>query len=283
MRETLQLLVAAALVLGAGFLVYRLLFIAPEQAPLVIEAVTGQVSLEAAGRRQAAEVGLTLGGSDRLVSGADGSAVIAVGADSKLTLSPGSAMEVLPSEGEEVRVALEDGRIQATVRPGDDAVSVLAGERTVTARDADFSAAYIDGDFEARVSRGGVQLAGFGGIRELDEGERVRALDGQAPTREPVPEDLLLQVQWPERRTREEEVVLAGTTEPGARVTVQTPDGLVDAVADAEGRFEVRVALAKGENAVLVRSEGLMGERAADEARLTRDADAPKADFQIRY
>jgi len=282
-RETLHLLIVALLVLGVGIVVWRVAFVESDSSPLTIALVRGDVELERDGASAPVIAGALLQDNDRVISGEDGVAVIAVGEESQLTLESSSAMRVVSLDEKSVEVEMEDGRVNAVVRPGGYEVSVLTGDRAVRAIDAEFSAGTRDGAAAVEVSRGSVSLEGFGGLTALQSGERILAPADGAPRRAPIPDELLLEVAWPARRSRAEAVTLRGETEPGARVSIQSPAGLLSAVADEQGRFEVTVALDAGANPVLVSSEGLLGDTRSAKQSLTRDDEGPTADFEVRY
>ena len=283
MRETLHLLIAALLVLGVGFVAWRFLFSDSGEAPLTIALVRGAVELERGGATAPAVAGTALQGDDRVISGEDGVAVIAVGEESELTLEAGSTMRVVGLDEQSVEVEMEDGRVRAVVRPGGYGVSVLAGDRAIRTTSGEFTAGVRDGAAAVEVSRGSVSLEGFGGLTVLQSGDRVLAPREGEPRRVPIPDELLLEVAWPTRRSRREQVTLAGETEPGARVSIRSPAGVLEAVADSEGRFEVTVSLAAGDNPVLVQTEGLLGQTRSMKQLLVRDEEAPTADFEVRY
>lgn len=284
MRDVAQLLAAAVLVLGLGWLVYDWQFGPADAGSLAIEDLRGDVALELPGRSLAPLVGLQLTGAERLVTGGEGSRVVlSLGESSRVTLEARSTVRVLGSSGDGVELELEHGRVRAHVRPEDGQLGVRAAGRTVRSRDAAFALGVgRDGTTELQVGSGEVALEGFDGIEGAIGGQRVVA--GSAAARlEPIPTSLLLQVAWPDARTRKERVRVAGDTDPGASVKIITAQDTHNLIADGQGHFEVALQLVEGDNEVEVEVTSLLGGETTASWRVTRDSQGPTGVFEVRY
>ncbi len=284
MRDALQLLAVAFAVLILGGLGYRAIFGGTGGAQLILETTHGEVLVESGGGSAPARPATRLRANDRLVTARGGQAVLTLGGESRLTVEESSSLTVLGLEADGVRIELEGGRIQATIRPGGASLGVVTGGGEIQADDADFAIQIDERGAAVETTRGSLELMGFLEIEGLSAGERLLVLDNNAPVRTPIPEDLLLEVRWPDRlKTREDVMVIIGETEPGARVQGATRGGASSAVADHLGRFELHVPLAEGDNALAIEATGMMGERAEVARAVIRDGSAPVADIEIRY
>ena len=284
MKDLLQLVGALVLVLGLGLLGWRGIFGGGQRAPLVVESIEGDVQLRVEGGEQPAVVGQALDKDARLRSGAAGSAVLSAGGETRLELKPDSSLRVVGADERGVLVELEGGRVQARVRPGSPALGVLTEGRRVDAEDARFEIG-VDGagNVAVEAEEGSVALTGFGDSESLDEGERALA-GPHGVVAGPIPEELLLHVDWPSWSTTNQEAFsLSGTTDPGARVAARSGDGLVEARAGPDGRFELLVPLEQGDNPVTVEAEGVLGRIRRDQAQLERDDQGPTAEIEIRF
>ncbi len=284
MRDVAQLLGAAILVLGLGWLVYSWQFGPAGASSLAIQEVTGQVKLELPGGPVAPAVGAELTGAERLVTGPAGSRVVlSLGQSSRVTVEADSAVRVLGSDDDGVKLELEDGRIRANVRPEDGQLGVAAGDREVRARDAAFAIGLgEDGTTEVQVGSGEVSLSGFRGYDRASGGQRLVA-SGEHVDLQPIPTSLLLKVDWPDERTRKERVAVAGTTDPGARVIIRTLSGPQEVTADEVGRFQAVVVLSEGDNEVAVAATSVLGLETTASWRVTRDSLGPTGVFEVRY
>lgn len=284
MKDLLQLVGALVLVLGLGLLGWRGIFGGAQRAPLVVESVEGDVKLRVADGEEAAVVGQPLDKDARLRSGASGSAILNAGGETRLELKPSSSLRVVGADERGVLVELEGGRVQARVRPGSPSLGVLAEGRRVDAEDASFEVGVDEaGNVAVEAEEGRVALTGFGDTDTLQAGERALAGD-HGVVAGPIPEELLLHVEWPTwSTTRHDSVALAGTTDPGARVSVRAGPELVSARADGDGRFELTVPLEQGDNPLTVEAEGVLGRTRRSDGRLERDDQEPTAEIEIRF
>ena len=231
----------------------------------------------------AAAAGQGLAPRDRLVAGPDGSAVLALGEDARLTLDASSAVELIAVDNAGVRVELDGGRVRATVRPGGRRLEVAADGRSVSADDADFTVARSeDGTLAVASARGSVRT-NLPGVASIGAGQKLVApRDRQALVR-PASEALLLAVVWPtETRTRADAVTVEGATEPGARVIFDGADGPVAVHGDGVGHFSATVALREGQNVLRAHATNALGEVAEVTWQVVRDTQAPAIQIELR-
>lgn len=280
-REILALFVLV-LLLVSGWAGYRLLFESSGQTELTLDSVEGPVRHVNGGASLLAQPGQVVRPGERLEAGVDGVAVLSFGPDTRVVLQPDSSMKVLDVQPDGVRVSLENGRVQATVHEGGPAVAVRAGEREVTARDADAVIARgSDGTVVVAPSRGSVELFGFGSTVEVSEGQRIVAPPGRAAQLVAAHQAGLLDLAAAPPRTNRTEVDVAGRTEPGARVEVVGGAERAVGTADPDGAFSIRVQLAEGKNHLELRATNVLGEQVHASVDVERDTTAPRVQVEI--
>ena len=251
---------------------------------LVLTEVDGQVSIEnVQGNPVEVKVGTALSPEDLVETSASSRAVLGLGRETRIRLGPESALRVVSVDGDDVRLELEGGALQATVRPDSGAVRVTNGGRSVLATNADFS---IVADEELLVvgsTRGSISLSGVD-VTRVEEGSVATIVDRAAEIG-PVPQSLLLNVEWPRvARTRETHTLLTGTTTPGAQVQVEGDLGVRRVRADGSGAFELELPLSEGTNGVRITALDLFGNRADVDGELqTRDTKGPSFSGGVRY
>lgn len=284
MRDVLQVLLVAALVLLGGGVAYRLLFGGASTPPLLVERVEGTVQHVGADGVSDAQPGQVLETSDRVVAKEGSRAVLGLGEDTRLVLHESSSVRVLGQGEDGLRVELEDGRVQATVRPGAGVVGVRAGTREVKTENASFAMGLADDEtVMVDVSVGEVALRGFGDQTQLATGQRIVAVPGREPQVNAIPESLLLDVRWPEQvRTRDAQVLVSGRTEPGATVRIKGLAGGEKVIADQTGGFELTVSLAEGDNALELEAIDALGNQRRVSWSITRDSRGPTGEFTVR-
>lgn len=279
MRDVLTVLVVAVAVLALGLLGYRFLFGDEDLDPLTIRRVEGAVQHVRAGSANDAEVGTVLQAEDLLRAGEGGRAVLSFGEDSQLVVDESSALRVLGKGDDGLRVELQNGRVEATVRRGGPALDVVTGERSVRAEDGRFTIARDDENTFVQLDEGELTLDGFGEIARLGAGETVVAREDGVTQR--LDDDLLLEVSWPEEATRSERVALSGKTDPGARVRVRGGVEEVVVDADASGLWSAEVRLKEGENELVVLATDALGRTRESDFEMLRDTIPPTAEFQV--
>ncbi|MFT4622438.1 MAG: hypothetical protein ACI8PZ_001094 [Myxococcota bacterium] len=249
MRRFAGVLVALVVLVAAAIAIGNYLASGESALELVLERADGAVTVQRHGEQVQAAVGLRLDANDRLSTAAGGGAVLALGSETKIRVGPTSSMQITSVDEDGVRVELEGGRIEATVRPESGSVRVGNRDREVVATNADFRMAVDGGIVQVETTRGEVLLSGTDET-VVAAGEQATIVDRHAALG-PVPEDLLLEVAWPEaERTRASVSVVEGTTAPGAEVTIRGAFDPVVVRADGDGRFQAEVRLGEGDNRV---------------------------------
>ncbi len=285
MKELIQPLLLAVAILLIGVGVYRLIFGLDEEPAVLVESVRGTVERQGREGTEAVEVGMRVGLEERIVVGEGSEAALAFGENMRLTLQSDSSLRVLGASVNGLRVELEDGRVQATVRPGGAALGVVAAEREVTTENAQFTMGVGATDaIGVEVREGQVAVSGVEGVESVGQGERLVATADGPLVQGAIPTRLLLEVQWPgAEATRMEKALIRGSTEPGAEVMAGGEAGAVRTVADEEGRFALEVALEEGENSLKLQARGVTGQEQTAESTLTRDSEAPTGRFEVNY
>ncbi|MFZ5482162.1 MAG: FecR domain-containing protein [Myxococcota bacterium] len=281
-KDLLPLLLLLAL-LVAGFAGYRVLF--SSEAAFVLVEATGDVRrTDALGGQRALEAGAALDARDRVSAGAGGRAVLAIGDDTRVTVEEESSVKVLGVDAAGVRLELEGGRVQATVRPGSGSVGIVAGDTEFTSDDADFRVDR-DGDVVGvAVDRNAVSVKGLDGVTEVREGQTLVAPADGDPLLRPATEALLLYVADPAAaRVRDDATEVRGKTVPGARVRVRGAGDWQEVRADPNGEWVARVSLAEGENAVRVEARDVLGNVATSSVTVVRDTTAPAVGVEVRF
>lgn len=286
MTKELQALVVLLLILGVAWFGYGRIFGDDGGNGLVVAAVEGTVRrVDNFGAEVAAEPGLELRPKDRIVAGAGGRAVLALGPDSRVTLEENSALRVLAADQSGVKLELEGGRVQAKIRPGSGPVGISSEGTSVTAEDADFTLVRRDdGTLGIVAERGVLGVGGIPGTEGLAAGQRLVAAPGGTALVSPVSEDLLLTVAWPPAaRTRDDATEVRGHTEPNAAVRLGVDGAWVEVKADATGDFVTRVPLTEGSNEIRVEATSVLGSSVAVVHTVVRDTTAPNVSTKIRY
>ncbi len=280
MRDVVQVLVAAVAVLVLGVAAWLWLFAADPLDPVVVQQVRGEVTRVRGGVEAPATLGEALRDDDQIRVN-DGAAVLSMGQDTRLTLHEGASLRLLGLAEDGLRVELENGRVEATVRPGTPSLRVSSRGRGVVAQDADFALAVDDeGTFDLEARRGDLGVFGVDGVERLGEGQRLYAAPGQSATVAEIPSTLLLDVPWPEGGpTKETSITVRGVSAPGAKVV--GPGG-VSARAGPDGAFTLTLALAEGQNELTLEATDLHGRRSTAVGRVVRDTTGPTAEFRLR-
>lgn len=286
MSRELQAVALLLIVLGLAWLGYGVLFGDDGAARLTVASVQGEVSrLDGLGNPAPIESGQALLPRDRLVAGEGGRAVLALGTESRVTVEPSSSVRVLSADEFGVRLELEGGRVQATIRPGSGSFGITADGRAVVTEDADFTAARDeDGTLGVEATRGALTLEGVDGAERLAAGERLVVAEDGAALVQSATEELLLNVAWPtDPRTRATELEVRGNTEPGARVRIGREGAWTEVRADRAGAFVARVPLSEGDNDLRVEAASVLGGAVAVSSTVVRDTKAPSVGVEVRY
>ena len=277
----MSVLAVAVLILLVGWFGYRALFGDEALDPLTIQQVDGDVRHVQQGAEGQAQVGATLSADDRLVAGQGAIAILSFGDASRVVVEEESSLLVLGTGADGVRLELEGGRVEATVRPTDPGLSLVAGDREVASDDGVFVMARNDTSTWVEADEGSLALTGFGDITALQAGEVVVAGEGGDVALSDEDRELLLAVTWPEDETRDESVEVRGTTDPGNHVRVLGGAEAVEVLADGAGVFAVLVPLGEGRNELQVVAVDPLGNRRETTWAIERDTRPPQAVFQV--
>jgi hypothetical protein len=285
LKDSLQMLLVAGVIVFFGLVTYLQIFESNSENSFRIHAVEGEVTHRVGDLEAPAVVGELLGENDRLQTGEGGRVELTLGEHTQMALDGDSSLVLVGADAEGLRVELEGGRVQATVRPGGAQLSVVAGAREVIASQASFTVGVGAGGTTAVESRAGtVTLIGFGELSALEEGQQILAVAGREPQLAAIPKSLLLEVEWPSETTREAESRLVGNTEPGAVIWTDVNGKRLKTVADSQGRFVLDgVPLDQGRNTILVSGQSLLGGEGTLEGNLERDSKAPIGAFEVQY
>ncbi len=272
--------VAAAVVLAVAGAVLGLAWVtAPGGAGgLTVVEVRGQVEVRGGGggTGRPATTGMVVGAEEAVRTGADATAVLAAGPDTEIQVEPGSSMVVRRVDAQVVSVELEGGRVRADVRGARRPVRVASEGRAVRTQDGTVAVAVEDGVFAVEVARGSATAEGLPGVDRIEVGSSVVGLPSGEAALGDIPDEVVLDVAWPEaRRTREARVPVRGRTAPGARVVVTGGADPVTVRAGADGRFEAMVRLREGAHPVVLEATDPFGRAITDEAELERDTTPP--------
>ncbi|MED5369881.1 MAG: FecR domain-containing protein [Myxococcota bacterium] len=251
MREFLTLIAVAAAVLILGGLGYRALFAPGAEAGMQLSAVQGEV-FRVGDQQLPAQVGDRLAPSETLVAGPDGSATLEFGEGSALKISSGTRIRVLDGDQDTLRIELEDGQVEATLRGGP-GLGVVSGEREIRAQDADFQVARAEDSTYVRSERGELQLQGFGDLDTLGPDQVLVAPDQGAMRVDEASRALLMEVEWPGRQVRQPTLPIVGRCDPGSQVALFV-DGVSigTVIADSLGQWSLEAPLDEGPNPVRV-------------------------------
>jgi hypothetical protein len=280
MRRSVGALLGLVVVVAALATVW--IYLNGEGAPatLIVHEVEGEVSLtRTMGDDTEVPVGLELNDGDRLATAEGGRVVLALGEETRMRLGPTSSIQITAVDETGVRLELEEGKLSATVRPGSGAVRIGNKGREVVADDAVFDVGVYGDAFQAQSTLGSLIVVGTD-VTQVEEGEQVTAVGRRAQVG-PVPDELLLQVDWP---TRDREAVkayaLRGTSEPGSRIRV-TGEGIapVESQANEKGVFVAMIPLVEGrQSRVVIEAIDALGRSTRSEpiAMPARDSTGPR-------
>jgi hypothetical protein len=292
-------LLVAALVVGGGLFaaarVSRVLFERPERVPATLAGVTGGASPDAGADASIFQVVASEGQVDAYRDGRwlaikqgdlltrDDLVRTVPGAHAVLRLSAGGEIEL--REKVEIRldrlsaagssVDLRHGKVVARVAAANDTLAITARETTTSTEGPAHVVVQADehGQVSVATLKGKARFASAGKTIEVPEGTETRSPRAGAPPEDPekIPEEVLLQVVWPEGDHRAETAQITGRA---ARASLVTINGAETAVGE-DGRFSATVPLREGGNRVKVEAEDLAGRRREAAATLTRRSTKP--------
>lgn len=201
-----------------------------------------------------------------------------------LTLTPNTSFTIGDETPEVSRFSLGVGRVSADVerrRERRFEFESSGGSARADTRGGEF---HIIADEEGLLGvvthRGEVGLAAEGQRVNVPAGRQAVVLPGKPPG-EPlaIPEEVFLQVQWPEEELDEDEVTVAGRTDVGTRIRM----GDTTVPVDHDGSFEVDVPLSEGENRLMLLAEDGAGntERAQSPVLIRKPPARPPLQLEI--
>jgi hypothetical protein len=205
------------------------------------------------------------------------------GAHAVLRLSAGGEIEL--RERVEIRldrlsaagssVDLRHGKVVARVGAEHETLAITAREtRTSTEGPAHV---VVQADERGQVSvaalKGTARFAAAGKTVVLPAGTETRSPRAGAPPEDPerIPEEVFMQVVWPEGERHGDKAAIAGRVRPASLVTINGAAALVD----AEGKFAATVPLREGSNRIAVKAEDLAGRERESAATLVRRPTRP--------
>lgn len=249
---------------------------------LTLTGVQGDVRIGRDGGDLPGSEGQELQPSDRVATSTEAHAVLTLGQTTLIRVKPETLLEVVAVDTSGVSIELENGALQATVRPESGAVRVGHRDRSIVATSGAFDVGVREGVMRIDATEGSLSLSGMDAVR-LDAGQQATVIDRHAVIG--PAEEMLLAVQWPtQRRTRATETVVEGTTQAGALVHLRWNGGDARVQADEEGRFKASIPLGEGHNSLEVEAVDALGNRAHDVGDLqVRDTIGPAFQGGVEY
>ena len=205
------------------------------------------------------------------------------GAHAVLRLSAGGEIEL--REKVEIRldrlsaagssVDLRRGKVVARVEAANETLAITARETTTSTEGPAHVVVQSDehGQVSVATLKGKARFASAGKTVVVSEGTETRSVRAGAPPEDPekIPEDVLLQVVWPEGERHGDTARIEGHVGTASLVTVNGAETAVG----GDGRFTAVVPLREGPNRVAVEAEDLAGRRRAADATLVRRPTRP--------
>jgi hypothetical protein len=178
-------------------------------------------------------------------------------------------------EKETARVGLlRGGKVSANVAGNDEHVEITARHtKTANVGAARFVVSLSPtGKVSVAASEGAAKFSGAGKDVIVPGGSVSTALPDRAPgDPEPMPQEILLSVVWPEDDRLDSQGRIKGRAQASSRVMVNG----VETEIDADGSFRAAVPLKIGKNRVQVEAEDIAGRSRAVDKVVTRAAPAP--------
>jgi hypothetical protein len=292
-------LVVVAIVLVGGLVaaarVSRVLFERPARLPATLVTATGgdvdagaalasifqvvsadgQVDAYRDGRWIAIKQGDLLTRDDlvRTVPGAHAVLRLSAGGEIELREKVEIRLDRLSAAGSSVD--LRHGKVVARVAAANDTLAITARETTTSTEGPAHVVVQADehGQVSVATLKGKARFASAGKTVELPEGTETRSPRAGAPPEDPekIPEEVLLQVVWPEGDHRADTAQIAGRAAPASLVTINGAPAAVG----ADGRFAVALPLREGGNHVRIEAEDLAGRKREAAATLVRRSTRP--------
>jgi hypothetical protein len=178
-------------------------------------------------------------------------------------------------EKETARVGLlRGGKVSANVAgPGEQVEITARHTKTANVGAARFVVSMSSsGKVNVAASEGAARFSAQGKEVVVQSGSVSTALPDQAPSDpEPMPQEILLSVVWPEDDRLDSEARIKGKAQVSSRVAING----VDTEVGADGTFQAKVPLKIGKNRVQVETEDITGRSKSLDRMVTRAAPAP--------
>jgi hypothetical protein len=178
-------------------------------------------------------------------------------------------------EKETARVGLlRGGKVLASVAGGDEHVEITARHtKTSNIGAARFVVSMTaSGKVNVAASEGSARFAGKGKEVVVSEGNVSTALPDEAPSDpEPLPQEILLSVVWPEDDRVDSQARIRGKAQASSRVNVNGTETEVG----EDGVFRTMVPLKIGKNRLQIDAEDITGRSKSVDRIITRAAPAP--------
>ena len=169
---------------------------------------------------------------------------------------------------------IRGGGVMANVDDASEEVQINAGEASAVNEGIAHFVVELgpNGAVTVGAAKGKVRFAARGKAVQLTAGRESTAQLGSAPDEpQPIPEELLLSVIWPEPEHAAPSAQVAGKVGPSSRVRVNG----VEAPVRPDGRFLSTVPLAVGANKVEVEARDILGRKKAVNKTVRRPPPSP--------
>jgi hypothetical protein len=169
---------------------------------------------------------------------------------------------------------LRGGKVSASVAGSSEHVEITAQHtKTSNVGASRFVVSVLpSGKVNVATTEGAARFSGKGKEVVVSSGQTSTALPDQEPgDPEPIPQELLLSVIWPEDDRLDGQARVRGKAEPSSRVNVNG----VETEAGEDGTFRATVPLKIGKNHVRVEAEDTVGRTKSTEKVVTRAPPAP--------
>ena len=169
---------------------------------------------------------------------------------------------------------LRGGRVSANVGRDDEKLEIDALDtHTTNVGAASFAVSLSPGGkVSVATTEGAARFEAQGKQVLVRKGDESTAFPGAAPSDpEPIPEEILLSVIWPEDDRLDSQMRVKGKAQPSSKVNVNG----VETEVGTDGVFRANVPLKVGKNHVQVDAEDIIGRTKSVERVVTRSAPAP--------
>jgi hypothetical protein len=248
---------------------------AAEASIFQVVSAEGQVDVYRDGRWIAIRQGDLLTRDDlvRTVPGAHAVLRLSAGGEIELREKVEIRLDRLSAAGSSVD--LRRGKVVARVGDANDTLAITARETTTSTEGPAHVVVQADehGQVSVATLKGKARFASGGKTVVLPEGTETRSVRAGAPPEDPekIPEEVFLQVVWPEGERHGDTAQIEGHVRPASLVTINGGQTVVG----ADGRFTATVPLREGGNRISVEAEDLAGRRREAATTLVRRPTRP--------